>query len=44
MYNVYGNLKDWMQLDLCICKSLSCTYSTMETAFVGVVINGWFAL
>ena len=36
--NVYGNLKDQMKLDLCICESLS-THVTIETAFVGMAIN-----
>ena len=37
--NVYGNLKDQMKLDLCICEALSYTQGTMETAFVGMAIN-----
>ena len=37
--NVYGNLKDQMKLDLCICEVLSYKHITMETTFVGVAIN-----
>ena len=37
--SVYGNLKDQMKLDLCVCEALSYTYSTMETIFVGMAIN-----
>ena len=37
--NVYGNLKDQMKLDLCICEALSYMHVTIETAFVGVAIN-----
>ena len=35
---VHGNLKERMKVDLCI-ETLSYTYSTMETVFVGVTIN-----
>ena len=33
------NLKDQMELDLCLCETLSYTHITMETAFVGMAIN-----
>ena len=37
MNNVYGNPKDqMMNLDLCLCGTLSYMHVTMETAFVGV--------
>ena len=37
--NVYGNLKDWKKLDLCICEALSYTHATMENILVGIAIN-----
>ena len=36
--SVYGNLKDQLKLDLCICETLSYVHGTMETTFVGVAI------
>ena len=36
--NVYGNPKDQMKLDLCICEALSYMHITMETTFVGMAI------
>ena len=36
---MYGNLKDQMKLDLCICEALSYMHVTMETVFVGMAIN-----
>ena len=36
---VYGNLKDEMKLDMCICEALNFLHGTMETAFLGMAIN-----
>ena len=36
--NVYGNPKDRMKLDLCICEALSYMHITMEITFVGMAI------
>ena len=37
--SMYGNLKDKMKLDVCICETLSYIYGTMEVVFVGVGNN-----